>query len=183
MPISKSKIQSYLCPRCGYATPRKQNIERHFIRQVECPNSNNLVLTDEIKTIVLKDRMYHPPKKENQHINIDERKQIPKKIREMVWKTYVGLDTAAVVCWCCKSTMINYFDYSCGHILAKSRGGRATVGNLRPICSLCNSSMGVCDMLEFQETLSVHSDCQKPQLKPKKKTKINATIQNNNVAK
>lgn len=36
-------------------------MQRHFNRKRFCPNINDLVLTDEIKQIVLKDKVYHKP--------------------------------------------------------------------------------------------------------------------------
>ena len=44
---------------------------------------------------------------------------------------------------------INEFDL--GHVNAVSMGGDDTIDNLRPICALCNKSMGNQNLLEFKE--------------------------------
>lgn len=48
---------------------------------------------------------------------------------------------------------VNVFDFECGHVVAKSKGGEDKVDNLRPICSTCNKSMGVMNMEEYKELL------------------------------
>jgi hypothetical protein len=57
------RSNNYVCPRCNYTTGRKPEMRRHFSRMRPCPDENNLVLTSEIKQIVLDNHKYHPPKK------------------------------------------------------------------------------------------------------------------------
>jgi len=66
----------------------------------------------------------------------------PKRIREVVWNTYNGetYSSKCYVPWC--SNMINVFNYQVGHDIPESKGGTYDIGNLRPICSNCNLSMG-----------------------------------------
>lgn len=52
----------YICPRCGLSTEYKGNMRQHFERKSLCKNRHNLLLTEEIKEIVLRDRVYHKPK-------------------------------------------------------------------------------------------------------------------------
>lgn len=60
----------YTCPRCGYETYRKGNMEKHLLLKKRlCPNVNEVVLSEEVIAIVLKDRIYHPPKPPNNVIN------------------------------------------------------------------------------------------------------------------
>jgi 5-methylcytosine-specific restriction endonuclease McrA len=40
-------------------------------------------------------------------------------------------------------------DFEVGHILAVSNGGNDEISNLRPICSVCNKSMGSKNMREY----------------------------------
>lgn len=54
-------------------------------------------------------------------------------------------------CWCCRSTIINTFDFEAGHVQARSKGGGDEIENLRPICGICNRSMGSENMIEFQK--------------------------------
>jgi HNH endonuclease len=66
----------------------------------------------------------------------------PKRIREVVWNTYNGetYSSKCFVPWC--SNIINVFNYQVGHDIPESKGGTYDIGNLRPICSNCNLSMG-----------------------------------------
>lgn len=79
----------------------------------------------------------------------ERRKKIPKRIRDMVWETYIGSNLSAHRCFCCKKEMIWNTNFHCGHIVPASRGGKASVENLRPICARCNLSMSDQDMKSF----------------------------------
>ena len=59
------KYVPYMCPRCSYETSNKELIKKHFLRKTVCPNNVGLELTDEIKKIVLRDRRYHLPKRDD----------------------------------------------------------------------------------------------------------------------
>lgn len=67
---------------------------------------------------------------------------LPKRIREVVWNTYNGetYSSKCYVPWC--NNIINVFNYQVGHDIPESKGGTYNIGNLRPICSNCNLSMG-----------------------------------------
>lgn len=88
-------------------------------------------------------------------IPIDKKRKVDKNIkqaiRKLVWYHYNGKKNSNVLCWCCNSTEITPFDFECGHVEARSKGGKDTIQNLRPICGLCNRSMGNQNMLEFQK--------------------------------
>jgi 5-methylcytosine-specific restriction endonuclease McrA len=68
--------------------------------------------------------------------------KIPKALREQVWITHAGrvFETKCSVTWC--KNHISVFDYQCGHNIPESKGGKTNIGNLVPICSRCNISMG-----------------------------------------
>lgn len=55
---------SYVCPRCSYTTVKRANIITHLERKRPCADINHLELTEEIKEIVLRNRIYHPPKED-----------------------------------------------------------------------------------------------------------------------
>ena len=80
-----------------------------------------------------------------------EDKNIKQAIRKLVWHHYIGYKTGLALCWCCNVTPINVFEFECGHVIARSKGGADTIKNLRPICGSCNRSMGNQNMLEFQK--------------------------------
>ena len=50
---------------------------------------------------------------------------------------------------CCKITTIKNVDFICGHVKPEIKGGHTEIDNLRPICSGCNGSMGIKDMIIF----------------------------------
>lgn len=77
------------------------------------------------------------------------KKKIPKALRLAVWSTYVGLDRGSMWCLCCKSTKIYQMNFEAGHVKAESKGGATDLANLRPICGVCNKSMGTRDMHQF----------------------------------
>ena len=68
--------------------------------------------------------------------------KIPRAIREQVWLKHVGkkFETKCTVKWC--KNIITPFEFTCGHNIPESKGGTITLGNLYPICSRCNLSMG-----------------------------------------
>jgi hypothetical protein len=41
--------------------------------------------------------------------------------------------------------------FQCGHVIAEANGGVIHVDNLRPICSICNQSMGTENMDDFRK--------------------------------
>lgn len=71
-----------------------------------------------------------------------EKANIPRALREQVWILYAGrvFQCKCIVQWC-QNTM-TVFDFHVGHDIPESRGGSLEIGNLRPICSRCNLSMG-----------------------------------------
>jgi hypothetical protein len=81
----------------------------------------------------------------------EKRKAIPKRIRELVWNTYVGRNIGTTKCFCCndEDKLISQMDFEAGHIISHANGGKATVENLRPICRGCNASMGKKNMNDY----------------------------------
>jgi hypothetical protein len=84
---------------------------------------------------------------------------IPKKIsaptRKRVWKEFY--DTLSekdyeILCPCCETSYINPHEFDCGHIISFKNGGVTYPSNLRPICSLCNVSMGSMNWDDYKKT-------------------------------
>jgi len=75
---------------------------------------------------------------------------IYKAAQKIAYEKYYG--ASHIKCFCCQNTDITPFEYVCGHVKPKSQGGEYTVENLKPICALCNGSMGVQNMFDFMKT-------------------------------
>lgn len=73
-----------------------------------------------------------------------ERKHIPQKIRQDLWKQYYGENYNALCLICKQQISINIFEV--GHIVSSADGGGDNIDNLRPICRDCNRSMGTTNM-------------------------------------
>jgi len=81
------------------------------------------------------------------------RKALPKPLRNLVWDTYIGREKGIGPCFTC-GTEINSKHYECGHVVSVADGGTDHISNLRPICELCNKSMGIKNLLTFKDDLS-----------------------------
>lgn len=76
---------------------------------------------------------------------------IPKALKAVVWQNTFG-DNGIAECIVCNKQKITPFNFECGHIIAEANGGKIIQENLRPICALCNRSMGKKDMRDFALT-------------------------------
>ena len=79
------------------------------------------------------------------------RRKIAASLRENVWILHNGrrFDSKCAVTWC--NTMIDVFNFECGHNVAHANGGVTDISNLLPICSKCNKSMGTTSITEFSQ--------------------------------
>jgi len=75
---------------------------------------------------------------------------LPKTIKSIVWDKQIGREKGIGKCYVCIKE-IDSKHFELGHIIAKSKGGEDTINNLRPICSLCNKSIGNKNMDEFKK--------------------------------
>lgn len=90
-------------------------------------------------------------------IKSQPKKTIPKPLKNNVWNTYIGREKGIGECFTCHQE-IDSKHFECGHVLAEKEGGDITVDNLRPVCSLCNKSMGTTNMNDFKDKLSKSSN-------------------------
>jgi len=81
--------------------------------------------------------------------NNKKRKHVSKCIRREVWNHYIGEEHGTHACFCCDITVMSQFLFEVGHVVSVHNNGDLSIENLRPICSLCNKSMGTRNMLEF----------------------------------
>lgn len=77
--------------------------------------------------------------------------QIPKAVRMAVWRRYIGESFGHGACECC-GAVITQSNFHCGHVVAAAHGGAPVIDNLRPLCSLCNTSMSSRNLDEFKRT-------------------------------
>jgi hypothetical protein len=71
----------YECIRCGYNTNKKSSMYNHlYNKKGECPAKINIVLSDDIKDIIMRDRQYHIPKADKISII---KKECKEKIKEV----------------------------------------------------------------------------------------------------
>ena len=68
--------------------------------------------------------------------------KIPLALREEVWRHWMGEQFKSKCCvtWC--TNQLTAFDFAVGHNIPEAKGGTLELGNLRPICNRCNTSMG-----------------------------------------
>jgi 5-methylcytosine-specific restriction endonuclease McrA len=77
------------------------------------------------------------------------KKSLPTAVKDCIWNYYIGQHINIHKCFCCKKNIIKIDDFHAGHVVAEAQGGGDDIGNLRPICSSCNSSMGKRDMVDY----------------------------------
>ena len=56
-------------------------------------------------------------------------------------------------CPCCNTEIITVWTFEMGHKLSRAAGGTMDLDNLRPICSICNKSMGKKHWVDYKKTL------------------------------
>jgi len=79
---------------------------------------------------------------------MSRRVAIPAAIRRDLWMVHFG--TAGIVpCPVCLTRNITPFEFEAGHKVSVAHGGGSDIGNLVPICGLCNKSMGARDIDEY----------------------------------
>jgi 5-methylcytosine-specific restriction endonuclease McrA len=82
-----------------------------------------------------------------------KKRKIRHATRIVCWNTYVGEDVAKTKCLCCKTNVITQLNFHCGHVTAEANGGTLNIDNLRPICAICNNSMGTQDMKDYAKNM------------------------------
>lgn len=92
------------------------------------------------------------PELQKQKTTKTKKQTIPKVLKIEIWDTHIGNDKRIGNCYCCKKE-IDCMHFECGHIIPESKGGDLSITNLRPVCSLCNKSIGNKNMDEFIELL------------------------------
>jgi hypothetical protein len=84
-----------------------------------------------------------------------KRETIPKTVRNAVWINYY-VDKRIGKCLCSLREQISIGKFNCGHIVSHNQGGKTTLDNLIPICTLCNTSMGTYNLNDFIKKYNLH---------------------------
>jgi hypothetical protein len=92
-----------------------------------------------------------PVKNNKKSSNPSKRKNIPKAVKQCVWKKYISDTCLKGKCFVGCGTSIQIHNFEVGHVIAFANGGEDIIDNLRPICYLCNRSMGTTNLNEFIE--------------------------------
>jgi hypothetical protein len=74
---------------------------------------------------------------------------IPKSVRAHIWNHYIGSHINEHRCLCCKRALIRITEFEIGHVQSEADGGTMEITNLRPICAVCNHSMGRMNMIDY----------------------------------
>jgi 5-methylcytosine-specific restriction endonuclease McrA len=105
-----------------------------------------------------------------------KKKTIPKNVKIDTWNHWIGKAKGESKCLCCDIRDIGQNNFECGHIIAESKGGPATITNLKPICSNCNKSMGTRNMDDFKAehypTIKGGNKVVEKAVKPKEEKKL-----------
>jgi hypothetical protein len=108
------------------------------VNVVQPENKNKLPVLQEIAPKSVEILNTKKPKKE----------KIPAAVKNTLWYKYFS-DSIIGKCQCCKIESISKSIFDAGHIVSEYEGGKVELSNLRPICKLCNSSMGKMNMDVF----------------------------------
>ena len=81
-----------------------------------------------------------------------KKERIPHAFKIEVWNCHIGKEKGIGLCYCCKKE-IDSKHFECGHVISEKNGGALSIDNMRPICDLCNKSMGTKPMIPFITTM------------------------------
>jgi hypothetical protein len=79
------------------------------------------------------------------------KEKIPASFKSKLWNMYIGIEKGNDLCFCCDNEPITRSNFHCGHIQSEKEGGELNFENMRPICGLCNSSIGTKNMIDFMK--------------------------------
>jgi hypothetical protein len=79
-------------------------------------------------------------------------------LKNKAWNKYIGKEKGISNCLCCDNNEISQMNFECGHVIAHSNGGKNVLMNVRPICGMCNKSMGATHMFDFMKENGFNTD-------------------------
>jgi hypothetical protein len=78
---------------------------------------------------------------------------IPHKVRKQVWIKRNGNNMVGK-CFCCNESL-EFDEFHAGHIIPIFKGGLNTISNLEPICSTCNQNMGIQNLNDYKDNITI----------------------------
>lgn len=180
-------MSKYECEKCSKTFTRKESLQYHMNKNVctgvyhnddskdfNCKNCGKGFTTSTSMyrhtNHTCKIKKSEDLRREQMHARLAElektekgvkTKKIPKALSAIVWDTYIGEEKGIGPCYVCEKN-INAKHFECGHIISRHDGGKTTVDNLRPVCSLCNKSIGTKNMDEFKLEYGISNNSQQP---------------------
>lgn len=132
-------------------TVKIDEVKEELIKQVniEIQKIHQVLQEHEQCILTLKQSLSNNQNDEQPLRKSPKKSKISQAIRIVCWNTYIGEEIGKASCLCCKSNHITQHNFHCGHVVAEANGGKVQIENLRPICAVCNNSMGTMDMQEF----------------------------------
>ena len=141
-------------PEINKSDIKQFEIKQHEIKQSEI-NQSEIKEPDIKEPEIKQPEIKQPEIKQNdikeleiEHISICKNRILTDGDRQQVWCKYIG-KIFEIECPICNINIINCFNFECGHIVPKSKGGSDEIENLRAICNICNKRMGTNNMLEW----------------------------------
>lgn len=124
----------------------------HIVRELKNIISNNMFeIRNSFSSIRYKTDVVEQDTTEDNKTKKNKKQKISRALRIKCWDTYIGVDVGKAKCMCCDHNYITQHKFECGHVIAESKGGTLHISNLRPVCSVCNSSMGTKNLEEFRD--------------------------------
>lgn len=99
---------------------------------------------------------FHYKKRKN--LGINKRKHVWNKHVELLMGKYYATNFGKLPCFVCNQTMLDPFNFECGHIISVAKGGTYDINNLHAVCSLCNKCMGTENLFAYKFKLSKKMD-------------------------
>lgn len=170
--MSKNRHKDLYCKAKEGKTPNKlmelafHNLRGQFeeLKKTVAPNTADVEISEDC--LEVKEAVAGLSVEESKHATAEMktptyRRKIPAALRSAVWNKYIGSKTGEGLCFCCNLEPILRSNYECGHVTSAAKGGKAILANLRPVCSLCNKSMGLKDLYEFAREcgFTLHVKC------------------------
>jgi hypothetical protein len=83
-----------------------------------------------------------------EHNSCISTEKITKKLRKDLWKNYFNQSREGT-CYVCDS-LISEDNFQAGHVIARARGGKTNIHNLKPVCSDCNQNMKIENLEDYK---------------------------------